>query len=75
MLTPPSLVMDLVSERKPGIFYKTREAKDITLSLKYNRAGIYTPALLIVGEKITVFGRAPLSRFYSLHGKKVNHHF
>jgi hypothetical protein len=36
MLTPPSLVMDLVSERKPGIFYKTREAKDITLSLKYS---------------------------------------
>jgi hypothetical protein len=36
MLNPLSLVMDLVSERKPDIFYRTREAKDITLSLKYS---------------------------------------
>jgi hypothetical protein len=54
MLNLLSLVMDLAFERKPDIFYKTREGKVITLLLKYSWAGIQTPARLIAVEKITV---------------------
>jgi hypothetical protein len=63
MLNLLSLVMDLVSERRPEIFNKTREGKIITPSLKFSWAGIHPPAQLIAGEKITVFGRTLFSSF------------